>query len=138
MVARHGQAWSSTGPATLRIHDGVELDKLELVSGAQHLGLDGKYDVASGAMAANLRAQKLDLKQLVGLVKPSMDLPDTRAGDRSARHAAPKSGRYAEVDARRIFGALAAARAQSHPLQSDAHYADDRAKAEWKLAAIDQ
>ena len=58
--ARHDQAWSTTGPATVKLHDGVELAKLELASGAQHLGLDAKCDAAhrrAGGQCARAEAR---------------------------------------------------------------------------------
>ena len=137
MIARHGQAWTTTGPATLRVHDGVELAGLELVSGAQHLGLDAKYAFATGAMAANLRGQKLDLKHLVGLVKPSIDLPDTQLAIQ-AHVAGTKERPVADVslDGYSVRSQRLGLNHITYKLT--AHYADERAKAEWKLSAIDQ
>ena len=39
-LALGGTAWrgQSTGPATLRVHDGVDLQELELASGNEHSG----------------------------------------------------------------------------------------------------
>ncbi|HEX6836879.1 MAG TPA: translocation/assembly module TamB domain-containing protein, partial [Polyangia bacterium] len=137
MVARHGQAWSSTGPATLRVHDGVELGGLELVSGAQHLGLDGSYDVKSGALAANLRGQKLDIKHLIGLVKPSVDAPDTQlAIDAHVRGTRQQPVADVTLDG---FSVRTPALGLNHiTYKLTAHYGDERVRAEWKLSAIDQ
>ena len=127
----------STGPATLRVHGGVELDGLEVVSGAQHLGLDARYDFASGALAANLRAQKLDLKHLVGLIKPSVDLPDTQlAIEAHVRGTRQRPVADLALDG---FSVRTPALGLDHiTYELRAHYADERVKAEWKLSAIDQ
>ncbi|MGZ3426377.1 MAG: translocation/assembly module TamB domain-containing protein, partial [Polyangia bacterium] len=136
-LARHGQTWATTGPATVAVHDGVDLQKLEIASGAQHIGIDAKYDFASGALAANLRAQKLDVKQLVQLVKPSMDLPDTQL----AIDAHVEGTQQRPVVDLKLDGF--SERSQRLGLdkinyQLTAHYGDDRVKAEWKLSSLDQ
>ena len=137
MVARHGRVWSSTGPATLRVHDGVKLAGLELVMGAQHLGLDGKYDARSGAIAADLRTQKLDLKHLVGLVKPSIDLPDTQLAI-EAHLRGTRRRPVADVTLEGFSVRTPALGLNHIEYHLKAHYADERVQAEWKLAAIDQ
>lgn len=137
MVARHGQAWTSTGPATLRVHGGVELAGLELVSGAQHLGLDGKYDFRSGALAANLRGQKLNIKHLIGLVKPSVDVPDTELAIQA--HVTGTRERPVADVSLDGFSVRSQRLGLNHiTYKLSARYGDERVRADWKLSAIDQ
>lgn len=136
-LARHGQTWQSAGPATLRVHDGVELQGLELSSGAQRLGLDARYEARSTAMTVSLRAQKLDLKRLVGLVKPSIDLPSTElAIDARVRGTKKRPVVEVSLDGFSVRSQRLGLNRIHYKL--DARYADDRAKAQWKLSALDQ
>jgi translocation and assembly module TamB len=137
MVGRHGQVWWTKGPATLRVHDGVDLQKLELVMGPQHLGLDAKYDLKSEAVAINLRAEKLDLKHLVGLVRPSIDLPDTELAI-NAQVRGTRSRPVVDVKLDGFSVRTPALELNHIKYELTAHYADDRAKAEWKLSSLDQ
>ncbi len=136
-IGRHGQAWMTTAPATLRVHNGVDLQKLVIASGAQQLGLDAKLDVDSEDLSAHLRAQKLNLKQLVGMVKPSVDLPDTElALDVRASGKSPRPRVEVKLEG---FSVRSQALGLNHiHYNLDAQYADDRAKAEWVLKSIDQ
>ena len=137
VLARHDVSWQSSGPATLRVHDGIDLQGLELVSGAQRLGLDAKYDLKSRTLAADVRAQKLDIKHLAHLVKPSLDLPDTELAI-NAHVRGTKERPVADLSLNG-FSVRSQRLGLNHiTYELTAHYADDRAKAEWKLSAIDQ
>ncbi|HXU71680.1 MAG TPA: translocation/assembly module TamB domain-containing protein [Polyangia bacterium] len=136
-IARHGQAWTTTGPATLRVHDGVDLQKLELAEGSQHLGLGARYDARTKEVALDLRAQKLNLKNLTGLLKPSLDLPDTQlAVEVHAKGTTARPFVTASLDGYSERSQRLGLNKISYRL--DAQYGNDRAKASWKLSSIDQ
>lgn len=136
-LARGVARWETSGPATLAIHDGAELRKLELVQGAQRLGLDARYALPGGAVAVELRAQKLNLRQLVHLAKPSLDLPDTEL-QLTARVRGTKSAPIADVSLEG-FSVRSQRLGLNHiHYKLDAHYADERARAQWELSALDQ
>ena len=136
-LAQAGQAWKTAGPATLRVHHGLELRGLELASGSQRLGLDARWDAPSGVLAAELRTRKLNLRQLARLARPSLDLPDTElAIDARVRGTRRRPALALTVDGlsqrsqrlglSRIHYALTA------------RYAGERVAASWRLSSSDQ
>ena len=136
-MSRFDQAWATRGPATLRVHDGIDLQKLELGSGAQSLGLDARYDLKSGVVAANVRAQKLNVRQLAHLAKPDLDLPDTQLaidahlrGRKDQPIAEIKLDGFSERSQRLGLNRIT--------YKLDGRYGDDRAKAEFVISALDE
>lgn len=137
VVARYNVKWSTTGPAALAIHDSVALRKLELVQGAQRLGLDASYGLRDQAIGVHLRAQKLNVRQLAHLAKPSLDLPDTEL-DIDARAHGTRAAPVADVSLRGFSVRSPRLGLNRIHYRLDARYADERVAASWALDAIDQ
>ncbi|MDB4971333.1 MAG: hypothetical protein JWN44_7022 [Myxococcales bacterium] len=135
--ARHGQAWASTGPATVKLHEAIEVAKLELASGAQHLGLDARFDKRSQALAVNLRAQKLDIKELSQFAKPTVDLPKTSL-DLEARVRGTTSAPIAQINLDGYSERSQRLGLNKISYKLSANYGHDRASAEFVISALDE
>lgn len=76
-LSARGRALRTQQPARLHIGSEVRVAGLALASGAQRLGLDGRYDRSGGAMDVDLRAQRLDLSMIGEILGLKRALPRT-------------------------------------------------------------